>query len=170
VTILVLENIFIAVHFSLSQAENSRNPPERSWDLYLCPTNSNSRLGITLPGHEKGGIEDDIRDPDERGRHFETLTKEERTLRSLRGQNMEATRREAELKRSISRSEKLGTVSSRLGGRNMEATKEDQRGRNTEATREDWRGRNMEATREDQRGRNTEATREAESRGRNLVK
>jgi len=59
----------------LSQAENSRNPPDRPWDLYLCPTNRNSRIGTTLPGHEKGGIEDDIRNPDRRGRHSETLTK-----------------------------------------------------------------------------------------------
>jgi hypothetical protein len=30
---------------------------------------------LTETGHEKGGIEDDIRNPDRRGRHSETLTK-----------------------------------------------------------------------------------------------
>jgi len=36
-------------------------------------------LGTTLPGHEKGGIEDEIPNPNRRGRHSETLTKEEMT-------------------------------------------------------------------------------------------
>jgi len=61
-----------------------------------------------------GGIEDDIQNPDGRGRHSETLTKEEKK----RGRYSPEKQR----------SEKLNTVSSQLGGRNMEATKEDQRG------------------------------------------
>jgi hypothetical protein len=84
VTIIVLENSFSTkrkLYTFLCHREKSRNPPERSCNLYLCPTNSNSRLGITLPGHGKGGIEDDIRNPDRRGRHSETLTKEKKNIK-----------------------------------------------------------------------------------------
>jgi len=37
-----------------------------------------------LPGHEKGGIEDDIRNPNRRGRHSETVTKEEKNIKKRR--------------------------------------------------------------------------------------
>jgi hypothetical protein len=116
VTILVLENIFIVVHFSLSQAENSRNPPDRSWDLYLCPTNRNSRIGTTLPGHKKGEIEDDIRNPDRRGRHSETLTKEEKNIKERRGQNTEATRREVDISIGQTRYSFISTGRPKYGG------------------------------------------------------
>ncbi len=53
-----------------------------------------------------GGIEDDIRNPDGRGRHSETLTKEEKKRGRYSSEKQ--------------RSEKLDTVSSQLGGRNME--------------------------------------------------
>ena len=123
--------------------KKSRNPPERSWNLYLCPTNSNSRLGITLPGHGKGGIEDDIRNPDGRGRHSETLTKEEKNIEESERPKYGGHKKRGRYSSEKQRSEKFDTVSSQLGGRNMEATRKDWRGRNTEATKEDQRGHEM---------------------------
>ncbi len=69
-----------------------------------------------------------------------------RDLKPIADDSQAKIRRPQE-ERSISRSEKLDTVSSQIGGRNMEATREDQRGQNMEATREaESRGQNTEAT------------------------